>query len=149
MVGIALSGWDRLGWGGGLAERWMRLRDRQSPLAALLLCAAYAALLTTAPLAAVAAATGHEVQLLTPTLAALSLAAMVLLLWRLAIRFAFVTAAYGWREGLRSVPRILVGNAIAMLAARRAVGRYLLARRSGRAAWEKTRHIFPAQVPAE
>ena len=37
MTGIALSGWDRLGWGGGLAERWMRLRDRQSPLAALLL----------------------------------------------------------------------------------------------------------------
>ena len=27
--GIALAGWDRLGWSGGLAERWMRLRDRQ------------------------------------------------------------------------------------------------------------------------
>ena len=37
MVGIALSGWDRLGWNGGLAERWMRLRDRQSLLAALFL----------------------------------------------------------------------------------------------------------------
>ena len=44
MVGIALAGWDRLGWRGGLAERWMRLRDRQSLLAALLLCAAYLAL---------------------------------------------------------------------------------------------------------
>ncbi len=31
MTGIALAGWDRLGWAGGLAERWMRLRDRQSP----------------------------------------------------------------------------------------------------------------------
>jgi bacteriophage N4 adsorption protein B len=39
MTGIALSGWDRLGWSGGLAERWMRLRDRQSVLAALLLFA--------------------------------------------------------------------------------------------------------------
>ena len=149
MVGIALSGWDRLGWGGGLAERWMRLRDRQSLLAALLLCAAYAALLTTAPLAALAAATGHEILLLTPTLAKLSYVAMLLLLWRLAMRIGFVTAAYGWREGLRSVPRMLVGNAIAMLAARRAVGRYLLARRSGRTAWDKTHHVFPAQVPAE
>ena len=149
MVGIALSGWDRLGWSGGLAERWMRWRDRQSLLAALMLCVAYAALLTTAPLAALAAATGHPIVLLTPTLAALSYVAMLLLLWRLAMRFAFVTAAYGWREGLRSVPRILVGNAIAMLAARRAVGRYLLARRSGRTAWDKTRHIFPAQIPAE
>jgi bacteriophage N4 adsorption protein B len=149
MVGIALSGWDRLGWSGGLTERWMRLRDRQSLLAALLLCAAYAALLTTAPLAAVAAATGREIVLLTPTLAALSYAAMLLLLWRLAMRFGFVTAAYGWREGFRSIPRILVGNAVAMLAARRAVGRYLLARNSGRTAWDKTRHVFPAQVPAE
>lgn len=149
MVGIALSGWDRLGWGGGLAERWMRLRDRQSLLAAVLLCAAYGALLTTAPLAALAVSTGHGVVLMTPTLALLSYAAMSLLLWRLAVRFAFVTAAYGWREGIRSLPRILVGNAIAMLAARRAVGRYLLARRSGRSDWDKTRHVFPAQVPAE
>ena len=45
MTGIALAGWDRLGWRGGLAERWMRLRDRQSLLAALILCAAYLALL--------------------------------------------------------------------------------------------------------
>ena len=44
MTGIALSGWDRLGWSGGAAERWMRLRDRQSLLAAILLCAGYLAL---------------------------------------------------------------------------------------------------------
>lgn len=41
MTGIALSGWDRLGWGGGSAERWMRLRDRRAVLAALILAAAY------------------------------------------------------------------------------------------------------------
>ncbi|HEV2079578.1 MAG TPA: glycosyl transferase family protein [Allosphingosinicella sp.] len=39
MTGIALSGWDRLGWSGGLVERWMRVRDRQSVLAAVLLLA--------------------------------------------------------------------------------------------------------------
>ena len=39
--GIALAGWDRLGWSGGIGERWMRLRDRRGPLAALLLLAAY------------------------------------------------------------------------------------------------------------
>ena len=149
MAGIALSGWDRLGWSGGLAERWMRLRDRQSLLAALLLCAAYLVLLTTAPLAAVAIATGHEANLLTPTIEVLTAVAMILLLWRLAMRFAFVTAAYGWREGLRALPRVLVGNAIAMLAARRAVARYLHARRTGRSDWDKTSHVFPAQLPAE
>lgn len=41
MAGIALSGWDRLGWSGNLAECWMRLRDRQSILAAVLLFMAY------------------------------------------------------------------------------------------------------------
>lgn len=87
--------------------------------------------------------------LLTPTLAAVSAIAMLLLLWRLAMRFAFVTAAYGWREGLRSLPRIFIANAIAMLAARRAVGRYLLARRSGQASWDKTHHIFPAHLSAK
>ena len=35
IVGIALAGWDRLGWQGGLIERWMRLHDRITLLAAL------------------------------------------------------------------------------------------------------------------
>ena len=43
--GIALAGWDRLGWSGGIGERWMRMRDRRGPLAALLLLAAYGAAL--------------------------------------------------------------------------------------------------------
>jgi adsorption protein B len=30
--GIAFAGWDRLGWRGGLGERWFRLRDRRGPL---------------------------------------------------------------------------------------------------------------------
>jgi adsorption protein B len=39
--GISLQGWDRLGWSGGLAECWMRLRDRRGPFAALVLFMAY------------------------------------------------------------------------------------------------------------
>ena len=37
MHGIALQGWDRLGWTGGPGEWWMRLRDRRGPLSALVL----------------------------------------------------------------------------------------------------------------
>jgi bacteriophage N4 adsorption protein B len=149
IAGIALSGWDRLGWSGGPAERWMRLRDRQSLLAALLLFAAYLSLLLASPLATLATASGHEVQLFTPASAAMMGAATAMLLWRLGMRFAFVTATYGWREGLRAIPRIAVGNAIAMLAARQAVARYLVARRTGETAWGKTAHMFPHQLPAE
>jgi adsorption protein B len=39
--GIALQGWDRLGWEGGPGEWWMRLRDRRGPLTALILFTAY------------------------------------------------------------------------------------------------------------
>jgi bacteriophage N4 adsorption protein B len=149
MAGIALSGWDRLGWGGGLAERWMRLRDRQAPLAALLLCAGYGALLLTAPLATVAALAGRDVAIVTPAQATMMLVAAALLAWRLAMRFAFVAYAYGPWEGLRAVPRVVISNAVAILAARQAVRRYLGQRRTGVADWGKTSHVFPAQVPAE
>lgn len=149
MTGIALAGWDRLGWSGGLAERWMRLRDRRSMLAAILLCACYLALLLTAPLASLAWLIDHPVALSTRPLAAMTIAATALLAWRLLVRFAFVMHSYGWWEGLRSVPRVVVGNAIAMLAARAAIGRYLRERRTGEAVWGKTTHIFPSELPAE
>jgi adsorption protein B len=74
---------------------------------------------------------------------------LALLAWRLAMRFGFVTQAYGWREGLRSIPRVVISNVIAMLAARRAVFRYLGIRKSGRTSWDKTTHAFPAELPAE
>lgn len=145
MVGIALAGWDRLGWRGGLAERWMRLRDRQSLLAASILCAAYLALLLWALLLLVTGA----VPRLTPALDLLVAVNAALLLWRLALRFGFVARLYGWREGVRALPRTVTGNIITMLAARRALARYWRMLRTGERAWDKTAHAFPRQFPAE
>ena len=48
------------------------------------------------------------------------------------MRFGFVARAYGWREGLRALPRTVTANIIAIMAARRALGRYLRLRRTGR-----------------
>lgn len=73
----------------------------------------------------------------------------ILLAWRVAMRFAFVTGAYGPVEGLLSIPRVVVSNAISIMAARRALQRYLHIRRTGRIEWGKTSHAFPASVPAE
>ena len=147
-AGIALSGWDRLGWRGGVAERWMRLRDRQALLAAVLLCAGYVASVGIALLLITEGTTGRDVHILTPTLALLMQIAGWVLLWRLAVRFAFVLPHYGVREGLRSIPRAAVSNVIAMFAARRALLRYAQLRR-GASHWGKTRHAFPEIVPAE
>jgi len=149
MVGIALAGWDRLGWQGGAAERWMRLRDRQAPLTGLFLLAAYIVMLATPPLALAAHLAGHRIQLLTPTLVIVMNLASLLLVWRLVMRFGFVTHSYGWREGLRAVPRVIVSNTITILATREAIGRYCRARRTGEAIWGKTSHVFPDRVPAE
>lgn len=139
MRGIALAGWDRLGWSGGPAERWMRLRDRQSLLAALVLASAYLALALWVLLLLASWLGGHALPLFGPVLNALLAINAGFLLWRLAMRFGLVAAAHGWREGLRSLPRTITANIIAMMAARRALGRYL----SGRTSWDKTAHAFP------
>ena len=60
------------------------------------------------------------------------------------MRASFTTAAYGWREGLRSIPRMVVANVIAVLAARRALR---LHAEGGAKRWDKTHHIFPLEVP--
>jgi adsorption protein B len=142
--GIALTGWDRLGWSGGLGERWMRMRDRRGPLAAVLLLAAYLAAFLWSQLW-LAEALGAPVQArMNPTLAVLLTVNAGLLGWRVLMRFWFTTSAYGLGEGLRSIPRLIVGNVIAMLAAARALSIHL---RGGAKRWDKTRHIFPAELP--
>jgi adsorption protein B len=143
--GIALAGWERLGWRGGLGERWMRMRDRRGPLAALLLAAGYAAILLWLQLW-IASLLGAPVSLaVPPVLAFLLTVNAVLLAWRVMVRALFVTATYGPVEGLLSIPRMLVGNVIAMLAVKRAVQVHAA---GGPPRWDKTRHIFPAKEQA-
>ena len=55
-----------------------------------------------------------------PTLVTLLTINAWLLAWRVLMRACFTASAYGWREGLLSIPRLVVGNVIAMLAAARA-----------------------------
>ena len=142
--GIAFAGWDQLGWRGGLGERWMRMRDRRGPLAALLLLAGYGTAILWAEIA-LAAALGAPIAVPVSTaLATLMWVNGWLLGWRLLMRTCFTTAAYGWREGLRSVPRTVVANIIAVLAARRAL---LLHSAGGAKRWDKTHHIFPVELP--
>jgi adsorption protein B len=142
--GIALAGWDRLGWSGGLGERWMRLRDRRGPLAALLLLAAYAAAFLWSQLW-LAEALGAPLQArMDRGLIVLLTINFWLLGWRVLMRFHFTRLAYGWGEGLRSIPRLLVGNLIAILAASRAVSFHL---GGGAKRWDKTRHVFPLELP--
>lgn len=145
--GIALQGWDRLGWGGGLGERWMRLRDRRGPLTALVLFTGYL-MLGLATVLWVAGGIGlvrpwHTDPLLA-TLLAVNLASFA---WRAAMRFAFTAHEYGWREGCRAVARIPLANVIAIMAGRRALFAYARTLRGAPPQWDKTyHHAHPAAM---
>ncbi|USI74277.1 glycosyl transferase family protein [Sphingomonas morindae] len=137
IAGIALFGWTRLGWRGGPADRWMLLRDRRPPLAALILFAAYLGPL----LGAIARAIGGGPAPVPPP--PLIGATLALLGWRMAVRAGFTARDHGWRLALLTPVHLLIGNLVAMAASLRAIGLYLALRRTGRVRWDKTEHDFP------
>ncbi|MES1985161.1 MAG: glycosyl transferase family protein [Pseudomonadota bacterium] len=148
-VGISLAGWDRLGWNGGLVERWMRLRDRAAALSALILFAAYVSGLLWIALWTVEQVSNLSLIATTPLLTRLLSATALLMLWRVMVRSLFVGHAYGWRQALRSIPRTAIANIIAILAARRALAVYVGLLRGTPLLWDKTQHRFPANPVRE
>lgn len=151
LAGIALAGWDRIGWPPGLATRYFLARDRKAILTALLALMGYAltlAILLDAALRALWPAAASLPGIAPPgsLLATLLTANAALFAWRLAMRALFTTAAHGWREGLRAIPRSLASNLVNALAAIAAIGRYRAMRTSSTApVWGKTLHRFPEQ----
>ena len=138
--GIALQGWDSLGWSDRWTENWMRLRDRRGPFVALILLAGYVLFFVTG-LLSVLALLGFErpTQISLPLFIVLALN-LASLLWRAAMRFAFTARDYGPGEGMRSVLRIPLANIIAIMAARRALTAYARSLAGLRVVWEKTAH---------
>ncbi len=149
LLGIALQGWQSLGWRGNFASRYMLLRDRKA--------------LVTAPLNILAY--GLAAQLLAlwamgrlwpgfPAFPALVTAGSVTawLLWanlfflvnRLAQRMICVWRVYGLGQALLSLPRAIVANIVNFAAVWRAVRLFRQARRRRQpVAWDKTAHEFP------
>ncbi|MEM7703625.1 MAG: glycosyl transferase family protein [Pseudomonadota bacterium] len=139
--GIALQGWDRIGWTGNWVERWMRARDRRGPLTALVLCVGYVLLALTLALwvaQAIEVAPRLAITPLLSTLVALNLAAFV---WRAAMRFAFTSRSYGWAEGVRALLRIPLANVVAIMAGRRAITAYAATLLGRPVIWDKTPHF--------
>jgi adsorption protein B len=147
--GIALQGWDRLGWSGGLAERWMRLRDRRGPLSAVVLFAAYMLLAIAGILwGAAQFGFGRPWQPSGLLLAVLwiNLASFA---WRAAMRFAFTAREYGVAEGIRALLRLPHANIIAIMSARRALFAYLATLLGTELRWDKTHHdVHPVDLLA-
>ncbi len=140
LTGIALAGWDRLGWRGNLAQKWMLVHDRRSIFAAIVLLAAYFCIALTAVLTLLGALELHQPSPLSQTLIALLWINALFLLWRLTVRAAFVGSVYGPMEALYSVPRSIIANIIAIMAARRACSAYVRHCLGAPLRWDKTTH---------
>ena len=138
--GIALQGWDRLGWTMAAGECWMRLRDRRGPFSALVLACAYLFLLLWSVSMVLAAFGRAPVWEPSATLEFLLWLNVASFIWRGISRFAFTAREYGAVEGLRAVLRIPVGNVIAIMAGRRALFAYMRTLAGGELRWDKTAH---------
>jgi adsorption protein B len=152
LTGIALAGWDRLGWPPGLATRYMLLRDRKAILTALLALIGYG-LAAGFLLLGLARALLPDAASLTPIIVPGSLLAMLLALnmalfgWRLAMRALFTARAHGLWQGVMAIPRSLTSNLVNALAAIAAIRRYRTLRASGAPpVWGKTLHRFPGRA---
>ena len=145
--GIAFQGWDRLGWGDGLIDRWMTIRDRRGPFMAIVLAAAYL-LLAIEGVLALARLSGWSSPFATPellkTILVICFAAVV---WRALWRFVFTATEYGLREGLFAVLRIPLANIIMIMAGRRALMAYVRTLLGHAPSWDKTHHGFHPTMP--
>ena len=148
MIGIALDGWDRLGWGraSDWRDHWMRMRDRRAPLSVFVLFVAYLALVVWGASLGLHWFAGDQAPQPSDAMMTLLTVNAAMLAWRLVMRAWFTGRAYGWGQALLSLPRTLVGNFIALMAARKAVWRYVAALRGRRPEWDKTRHRFPEAI---
>ena len=143
IAGISLSGWDRLGWNKGWRENWMRLRDRKTTIAAMVLAIAYMAVILTAILLVAELLGFYRLQPVSEFLGILLVINAGALIWRQLLKSCFVFALYGLREALLSMPRTVVANIINIMAAWRAIGHYTRQLVGDPVNWEKTAHFFP------
>jgi adsorption protein B len=147
LTGIALAGWDRLGWEGNIAQKWMLVQDRKSIFGTIVIIAGYICLLLTVILAAAYVQGLYQPQALGADVILLLSLNSVFLLWRLGMRAGFVAALYGPTEALLSIPRSIVSNVIAIMAMRRACTNYLMHCLGAPLTWDKTaHHVMPEKL---
>lgn len=82
----------------------------------------------------------HNPRRLPPLVYWMLIATTAAFVWRAVVRFVLVGREYGWSEGMAAVLRIPVSNVIAVIAARRALFRYIGTLLGQPRRWDKTEH---------
>lgn len=149
-LGIALQGWQQVGWNGSLSTKYLLFRDRKGLITSFISMIGYLLLgnfLLMVILDKLGLWTVYYPSLFSPgSLAAqLMWLNMAALLMRIVQRVYFVGSMYGWEHGLLCIPRMIVGNFINAMAAARAwrmfIGHLITGKKL---AWDKTMHDFPS-----
>ncbi len=149
-LGIALQGWQQVGWKGSIATKYFLFRDRKGLLTSFISMIGYLLLanfLLMMILDWLGLWTVYYPSLFAPGSLASQLMwlNMIALLLRMIQRVYFVGRMYGWEHGLLSIPRMIVGNMINAMAAARAWNMFLGHLITGKKlAWDKTMHDFPS-----
>jgi adsorption protein B len=150
VLGIGLQGWHQIPWRGrSNTARYFLLHDRKGVLTSFISIVAYLLLLQFVVLQL-----GSAQGWWTPVVAELFAAdsAWVGLVWvnaaflvlRASQRMYFTARLYGWRHGIMSLPRMIIGNFVNCLAVGRAWRLYIQSMLFGKKlAWDKTAHDFP------
>ena len=154
--GIALDGWDNLGWVGCGPDRpwstrliaiWMQWRDRRSLLGAMTAFTGYAAVLMVLVLSMSEA--GRAVLLsreVGASVRALLIFNGLMLIWRVMMRCIYTGQVYGLKAALLAPLRQPLANVIHIMTAWRAVRAHWAGKRGAPLEWDKTTHEFPAQL---
>lgn len=153
ILGISFQAWERFGWRGSPALRYLFLRDRKLLLCGPVTLIGHVGLLYLLGRSLLAR---HLPDWAPPPLLAddsllwhLAALNLCFLFYRLALRHAWVWAVYGSRHLPLVLPRYLAGALVNYAALLRASLLYWRHRRHGQPlGWDKTRHAFPAEALA-
>jgi len=148
ILGIALQGWQQLGWSRSMTANYFMMRDRKALITPTLSILSYLLLINFLALRiGVPLLTGGPAPELYPADAAFA-ALLVLngasVALRISQRLYFVNRLYGWQHALLSIPRMVVGAFVNCWATARAIRLFAGSLMFGtRIAWDKTMHHFP------
>ena len=154
ILGIALQGWQQLGWSRSMKANYFMMRDRKALITPTLSIISYILLINFLVLAiGMPLMFGHPAPALYPqggVFAALLILNGASVILRVSQRLWFVNRLYGWQHALLSIPRMVVGTFVNMAATARAVRLFAGSLLFGtRIAWDKTMHHFPTDASLE
>lgn len=148
-LGIALQGWEQLGWSKSPIDNYFLFRDRKVILTPSLAILGYLLAINYIVLNLVALETGSKPVSLfgdEPIGFWLLLFNAFALAARVAQRIYFTRRIYGWGHALMSVPRIFLASIVNFFATMRALKIFIRSKITGESiAWDKTAHRFPSR----